>query len=250
MADETYPPGTPIWVDLSTSDVDAGRSFYQQLFGWTNDEPAPPEYGGYSMFRSGGKLVAGSGPLMEGGHPAWATYIRTADAAATAQKVRDAGGQVVVEPMQVMSAGTMAIFRDPTGAFLGAWQDGDHTGAELFNAPVSLTWNELNTRDTAAAKTFYKAVFGWDAGGDESYIQWQLDGKTIGGCMDMTTLPLPESIPAHWLVYFAVANTDELAEKVKALGGTVNMPPMDIPNMGRFAVVADPQGAVFALFSN
>ncbi len=249
MADETHPPGTPTWVDLSTTDVDAGRAFYQKLFGWTNDDPAAPEYGGYSMFRMDGKLVGGSGPVMDGGHPNWTTYVRTADAAETAQKVRDAGGEVAVEPMQIMTSGTMAIFKDPTGAYFGVWQNADHTGAELFNAPGALTWNELGTRDVEAAKRFYGAVFGWTAKADNNYVQWQLGDKTVAGCDDMNARQMPESIPAHWLVYFAVTSADESTEKVKELGGTVNMPPMDIPGMGRFAVVADPQGAVFAVFS-
>ncbi len=250
MADETttYAPGTPTWTDLSSSDVDAGRRFYQELFGWTTDEPAGPEFGGYAMFRSDGKLVAGSGPTMEGGHPAWNTYMRTADAAATTQKVRDAGGEVVVEPMQVMDAGTMAVFKDPTGAYFSVWQDGQHTGAELFNQPGAMVWNELGTRDVEAAKTFYGAVFGWTNKGDD-YIEWQIDGRTVGGCNDIAKIGLPDQIPPHWLVYFAVKNVDEAVDRAKQLGGTVNMPPMDIPEMGRFAVLADPQGAVFAIFS-
>jgi uncharacterized protein len=250
MADlSTYPPGTPVWVDLSTSDVDAARRFYAELFGWESDEPAPPEFGGYAMFRQGGKLVAGSGALQGGGHPAWNTYVRTADAAATAQKVRDAGGEVVAEPMQVMDAGTMAVFKDPTGAYVSVWQDGQHTGAELFNEPGALTWNELGTRDVEAAKRFYGAVFGWTTKG-EGYLEWQLDGKTIGGCNDLNAIGMPEQIPAHWLVYFAVKNCDGSADRIKELGGTINMPPADIPGMGRFAVGADPQGAVFAVFSS
>lgn len=251
MADTTttYPAGTPIWVDLSTSDIDAGRGFYHQLFGWTSDEPAPAEYGGYAMFRQDGKLVAGSGPVMEGGHPAWNSYVRSTDAAATAQQVRDAGGEVVVEPMQVMDAGTMAVFKDPTGAYISIWQDGAHKGAELFNEPVSLAWNELGTRDVEAAKRFYGDVFGWTTKG-EGYLEWQLDGRSIGGCTDMKAMGMPDRIPPHWLVYFAVKNCDEMADRVAALGGTVNLPPTDIPNMGRFAVVADPQGAVFAVFSS
>jgi hypothetical protein len=249
MADEPLPPGTPTWVDLSTSDLDAGRAFYEALLGWTTDEPAPPEYGGYAMFRKDGKLVAGSGPVMDGGHPNWTTYMRTADASATATKVRDAGGEVVVEPMQVMTAGTMAIVKDPTGAYFGVWQNGDHTGAELYNAPGALTWNELYTRDIDEATSFYGAVFGWTAQAENNYVQLQLDGRTVAGCLDLNALQMPETIPPHWLVYFAVSSTDEAAERVKELGGTVNMPPMDIPGMGRFAVVADPQGAVFAVFS-
>ncbi|MBJ7609649.1 MAG: VOC family protein [Candidatus Dormibacteraeota bacterium] len=251
MADTptTYPPGTPIWVDLSTSDVDAGRHFYEELFGWTSDEPAPPEYGGYAMFRQGDKLVAGSGPLMEGGHPAWNTYVRSSDAVATAQTVRDAGGEVVVEPMQVMDAGTMAVFKDPTGAYISIWQDGTHKGAELFNEPVSLSWSELGTRDVEAAKRFYDTVFGWTTKG-EGYLEWQLDGRSIGGCNDMNAMGMPEQVPPHWLVYFTVNNCDQTADRVKELGGTVNMPARDIPGMGRFTVVADPQGAVFAAFSS
>jgi predicted enzyme related to lactoylglutathione lyase len=250
MADEatTYSPGTPIWVDLSTTDIDAGRTFYQDLFGWTSDEPAPPEFGGYAMFRQGDKVVAGSGPVMDGGHPAWNTYMKSADAAATAQTVSDAGGEVVVAPMQVMDAGTMAVFKDSSGAYFSIWEEGTHHGAELFNEPVSLTWNELGTRDVEAAKAFYGKVFGWTTTGDD-YVQWQLDGKTIGGCNDMNAVGMPPQVPPHWLVYFAVKNTDEAADRVKELGGSVNMAPMDIPGMGRFAVVADPQGAVFAVFS-
>jgi predicted enzyme related to lactoylglutathione lyase len=250
MADETaYPPGTPTWVDLSTTDLDAGRRFYEQAFGWTTDEPAGPEFGGYAMFRHGGKLVAGSGPVMDGAPPAWTTYVRTADAAATAQKVRDSGGEVVVEPMEIPGAGTMAVIKDPTGAYFGVWQNGEHKGAELFNEPVSLTWSELGTRDVEAAKRFYSAVFGWSPKGDK-YVEWQLNGKTIGGCVDQGTMDLPADVPANWLSYFAVANVDETSERVKQLGGTIRMPAADIPNMGRFAVVADPQGAVFAIFSS
>ena len=250
MADEAlHPPGTPTWVDLSTTDVDAGRGFYEQLFGWTTDEPAGPEFGGYAMFRQGDKIVAGSGPVMDGAPPAWTTYVRTADAAATAQTARDAGGEVVVEPMEIPEAGIMAVIKDPTGAYFGVWQNGGHKGAELFNEPVSLTWNELGTRDVEAAKRFYTAVFGWNPTGD-NYVQWELNGKSIGGCLDLSTTGVPDDVPANWLSYFAVASVDETAERVKELGGTVRMPPADIPDMGRFSVVADPQGAVFALFSS
>ncbi|MDQ6857147.1 MAG: VOC family protein [Candidatus Dormibacteraeota bacterium] len=250
MADEAaHPPGTPTWVDLSTSDVDAGRRFYEQLFGWTTDEPAGPEFGGYAMFRQGDKVVAGSGPVMEGAPPAWTTYVRTADAAATAQKARDAGGEVVVEPMEIPGAGSMAVLKDPTGAYFGVWQNGEHKGAELFNAPVSLAWNELGTRDVEAAKRFYSAVFGWIPKGAD-YVQWELNGKSIGGCIDLGTVGVPAEVPANWLPYFTVGSVDETAQRVQELGGTVSKPPSDIPDMGRFAVVADPQGAVFAIFSS
>jgi hypothetical protein len=245
----TYAPGTPIWTDLSSADVDAARRFYQELFGWTTDEPAGPEYGGYAMFRNNGKVVAGSGPVMEGGHPAWSTYMKSDDAAATTQKVRDAGGQVVVEPMAIPNSGSMAVYRDPTGAFFGIWQPGGHNGADVFNEPVSMAWNELGTRDVEAAKRFYGAVFGWTSKGDD-YTEWQIEGRTIGGANDIQKIGMPDSVPPHWLVYFAVKSADATADRAKELGGAVNMPATDIPNMGRFAVLADPQGAVFAVFSS
>src|SRR6478672_4873806 len=159
-----YAPGTPSWVDLGSPDVDASIGFYGGLFGWTASEPGPPEAGGYRFFTQDGKMVAGIGPLMmEGQPPAWLNYVTVAEADATAGKARDAGATVFVEPMDVLDVGRMAIIADPTGAALGLWQPRRHTGAEIVNEPVSLAWNELETRDPDAAKPFYKSIFDWDA---------------------------------------------------------------------------------------
>jgi predicted enzyme related to lactoylglutathione lyase len=243
-------PGTPVWVDLSTPDLEAGRGFYEKLFGWTSEVTTDPQAGGYTLFRHDAKLVAGAGPLMNG-HAAWNTYIRTADARQTAEKVREAGGEVVLEPMKVLDQGTMAVFRDPTGAYISVWQFDQMTGAELYNVPVSLSWNELSTRDPAAARRFYASVFGWDATGeDKDYVQWQLTGKTIGGMMDLASHGVPEEVPAHWLAYFTVSDADAIAAQTLELGGTVRMPAFDAPGLGRIAVIADPQGAVFGVFAS
>jgi predicted enzyme related to lactoylglutathione lyase len=183
---------------------------------------------------------------------AWNTYIIVDDAAATTQKVKDAGGKVVAEPMTVMDAGTLAVFQDPEGAFISVWQPNQMPGAELYNQTGSFGWNELNTRDVEGAKAFYSKVFGWGAetnpmptGG--SYTEWKLNGRSIGGAMDITNVAPPD-VPPNWLVYFGVENCDEGVAKVKELGGNLLVGPMDI-QPGRFAIVQDPQGAVFALFS-
>jgi predicted enzyme related to lactoylglutathione lyase len=245
-----FTPGIPSWVDLGSPDVDASISFYSDLFGWTASEPGPPEAGGYRFLLQDGKMVAGIGPLMmEGQPPAWLNYVTVADADETAGKARAAGATVFVEPTDVMDVGRFSILADPTGAALGLWQPRKHMGAGLVNEPVSLTWNELETRDPAAAKPFYKAIFDWDAetaemGGME-YTTWQLGGKPVGGMADITGR-LPDAVPAHWLAYFAVADTDATVEKAKAAGGDVSVPPMDIP-AGRFAVLADPHGAAFGV---
>src|SRR5215210_6034585 len=124
----SYPPGTPTWVDLTTPDVNAAARFYGELFGW-EAEDLGQHAGHYHMFRKDGKMVAAATPMDPNQHPAWATYIATDDANATAAKVREAGGQVVMEPFDVMDSGRMAVFQDPAGAFIAAWQPGTHKGA-------------------------------------------------------------------------------------------------------------------------
>lgn len=245
-----YPHGTPIWVDLSTTDVPAAVSFYGELFGWAAEDLGE-QAGHYNMFRKDGKQVAAANAVMDPHQPpAWTTYVSTADAKATADKVRAAGGTVALEPMQVMDAGSMAVFQDPTGAFFAVWQPGNMAGAELFNEPGSQTWNELGTRDMDRAKKFYTEVFGWGIkdspmGPDTSYTEFQIDGKSIAGGMPMGD-NFPASVPANWLVYFAVEDPDATVAKAESLGGKVMMGTQQSP-AGPFAVLADPQGAAFAI---
>jgi len=242
-----YAPGTPSWVDVSTPDMAATKAFYSGLFGW--EAMSYPEMGGYTNFTINGKLVCGAAPTMSPDqHPAWSTYISVDDADATAQAVRDNGGQVVFPPMDVMELGRMTVCTDPTGAFFGLWQPGQHKGAQIVNEPGSFGWNELDTRDMDAAKSFYTKVFTWtaktDGEGADAYTEWQLDGRSIAGGMVMGS-QFPADVPPNWLTYFVVADSDVTVAKVKALGGTVMMPGMDT-DQGRIAVVTDPHGAVFA----
>ncbi len=248
----TYAPGTPCWVDLATPDVEAAARFYGELFGWEAPErPDSAQMGGYRRAEKGGKDVAGMMPLMqEGQPPAWSTYVSVDDADAIARASQENGGTMVAEPMAVSSFGRMAVFTDPEGASFGIWEPGDFAGAELVNEPGALAWNELGTRDPAAAKAFYAAVFGWsfrdnDMGEMGAYTEWLNGEDSIGGMLDISGR-LPDEIPAHWLVYFAVENTDAAIETVKSSGGNVPFGPVDIP-AGRFAVVADPWGAAFAV---
>jgi hypothetical protein len=204
------------------------------------------------MFQKDGKNVAGVMPTMGEGHPAvWTTYVSVVDAEATIARVKVAGGTVFVEPMQVLDAGHMAVFADPTGAALGLWQPGQHKGADLANEPGSFCWNELNTRDTAKATSFYEHVFDWTgaSAGFEGmdYTEWKLGDKTIGGMMAMPAM-VPAEVPAHWAVYFAVADTDDAVAAATKLGAQVFVPPTDIPP-GRFAVMADPAGAAFSVIT-
>jgi predicted enzyme related to lactoylglutathione lyase len=253
MSERTsYAAGTPSWVDLGTPDIDASVKFYAGLFGWDVPESENAEQtGGYRRATKNGADVAGMMPLMqEGQPPAWSTYVSVDDADATAAVVKEAGGSVIAEPMDVMDLGRMAVFADPTGAVFGIWQPGTFPGAGLVNEPGALAWNELGTRDPGAAKAFYAAVFGWefeeqDMGEMGTYTILKLGEDQIGGLMDISGR-VPDEVPAHWLVYFAVENTDAAVETAKGSGGAVAFGPIDIP-AGRFAIVTDPAGAAFAV---
>jgi len=246
----SYPTGTPSWVDLQAPDPKAAQAFYGSLFGWTINDLGP-EAGGYAMFLKDGAQVAGVGPTQHEAQPsAWTSYIGVVDAEATVARATIAGATILLEPMQVMNAGHMALFADPTGAVLGLWQPGEHKGAEVANEPDTWCWNELNTRDTAKATSFYRHVFEWDAESSEmgptmTYTEWKNNGATVGGMMDMPPM-VPAEVPAHWLVYFAVSDTDATVAAAEKGGATTLMPATDIP-AGRFAVLADPAGATFAV---
>ena len=241
----SYPDGTPIWTDLATPDVPAAVDFYRTVFGW---EPVDlgPDAGGYMMFTKDGKTVAGIGPLQPGAPTAWSTYIKTGDASEIQRRVEAAGGTTIVPRFEVLKSGAMAVFVDNGGAVFSVWEPKEMQGADLFNAPGAVSWNELATRDLEGAKTFYNQVFGWDNDHGEQYIQWMREGRPLGGAMPMDGV-YPAEVPPHWLVYFGVENCQEALDRVRNGGGEVMTPPQTIP-FGTFSVVRDPAGASFAVF--
>lgn len=249
-----YVPGTPCWVDLGTTDLEAAKTFYGSLFGWTSEVAADPAAGGYIMFLKDGAQVAGAMSTMSPEQPtAWSTYVAVADADATMTKAEAAGAKPLVAPMDVMDVGRMAMFMDPTGAVLGLWQPRTMKGAGLVNEPGAVTWDELNTRDAAAAKTFYATTFGWTAESTPmdgmEYTELQVGDRTVAGLMEMDDEHFPKETPPHWAVYFGTADCDASLTKVGELGGTVVVPTTPIP-MGKFAVCQDPQGGYFSLFES
>ena len=174
----SYEPGTPSWVDHATKDIGVSNAFYGSLFGWEADDQGE-DMGHYTLFRKGGKTVAGNMPAMGEGQPSvWVTYVSVVDADVAVDRARKAGAMVFVEPMDVSDIGRMAVFADPAGAAIGVWQPKTFIGAELANEAGAFAWNELNTRDLTASKAFYSDVFGWEPNdmdmGGMSYTEWKL----------------------------------------------------------------------------
>jgi predicted enzyme related to lactoylglutathione lyase len=246
---DSYVPGTPCWVDLGAPDVAAAADFYSALFGWDCPE-GDPEFGGYRSCTLGGRTVAGLGPQM-GPVSAWTTYIATADARASAEAIVAAGGSMMGEVMEVGDLGTMGLFTDAAGTFLGVWQPGSHIGAQAVNEPGAWTWSELLTRNVDAAKAFYPKVFGWTIDSDAmpGYPIFQVGGQGVGGLVDM-----PDGFPAElqgiWNTYFEVADCDASCAKVKELGGRVMNGPDDVEGVGRMAGVVGLGGETFSLITS
>lgn len=245
--------GEPSWADQTSGDAVAAAAFYRELWGW-DVPPGTEDFGGYSTATLNGQNVAGISPQQGPGGPYWSTYINVDDAKAVAALATANGGQVMVEPMEIGTFGTMAIFVDPTGAVIGAWQPNEHKGFGVRKTPGSVVWNELVTTDVAAASAFYSAVFGWTAtshgpaDGPGGYSEFKLGDKTIGGMRAKGPM-MPAEVPSHWAVYFAVDDTDAAAARITELGGKVMAGPMDIPP-GRFAAVADSTGANFNILKS
>ena len=241
----------PVWVDLGTDDPAGARTFYSKLFGWKIEVNPDPQYGGYAMGEIDGKQAAGIGGKMSPQQPtAWSLYIGAESADDTAKKVEQAGGKVVAPPFDVGPQGRMASFADPIGAVISIWQPNQFSNVFPQGQPGFFGWGELQGAGVDKALPFYQKVFGWSTKqtpmgeGQPPYNEFQLDGQNILGGMD--TGAMGSKMPAYWLVYFSVDDVDKSFKTATAAGGKEMMAPSDFPG-GRFAILSDPQGAVFGL---
>lgn len=249
-----HEPGMFCWVELATKDAPAAKKFYTSLFDWRVDErPIGEEGETYSMLQKRNKEAGALyelGPQQKGVAPRWNQYIAVTDADEAAAKAEKLGGKIHTPPFDVMDHGRMANIVDPTGAIFAVWEPKSHKGAEIVNEPGAFCWNELYTTDPKKAGDFYSGLFGWTREtmplptGQEYTIFKKGDAQAAG----MMKIPKEMGpVPPHWLVYFAVDDSDRTVEKARGMGGRVMVPPTDIPNIGRFAILNDPQGADFAI---
>ena len=247
-----YEPGTFCWVGLATSDPPAATSFYASLFDWQAEELPTGGAGTFTLLRRHGGEVAllyrqTPEARAAGAPPHWTSYISVDDVDATAARAGELGGAAVFrEPFDVLDAGRVAAIRDPTGAIVSLWQPRSRIGATLVNDVGALCWNELVTEDVERARSFFSALFGWDCRTrDTGYVAIRNGGSLNGGMR--RRLDHERGSPPNWVPYFTVTSARDSARHAEELGGRILLPAMHT-RCGRVAVIADPQGAAFAVF--
>jgi len=255
---DKHPAGDFCWIELATTDQSAAKKFYEDLFGWSaNDFPmAPGDF--YTMFSLEGRNTGAAYTLRpdqkaHGVPPNWMLYVAVDSADATASKATKLGGKIIAPGMDVMDAGRMAVIMDPTGAVFSVWQAKKHSGTAITGVAGTLCWADLSTPDQARAGVFYSELFDWQMmkeDEDPAHNYWHIKcGESFIGGIPPAAQRDPKT-PPHWLPYILVSNCEATAAHARELGAHIYMPPTDFEDVGRISVMADPQGAAFAIFQS
>jgi predicted enzyme related to lactoylglutathione lyase len=250
----SHAPGSFCWVELGTSQAAGAKEFYTSLFGWAPVDRSMGPEGVYTMLEIDGREIGalyelGPEQIKEGVAPNWLHYISVSDLDQSLARAWELGGRLLTGPHEVPGAGRMVVLQDPVGASFALWQPAGHIGTRLANEIGAPCWHELLTRDGSRAAAFYAGLFGWGAErhklGEVEYTVFSNDGQQVGGLVEVSAEC--GEVPPHWAIYFAVEDCDASVERALALGGQIIMPPTEVPGVGRFAVLQDPQGAVFSI---
>ena len=253
MATTTPSSGRFVWHELATSNVKQAVGFYSELFSWKAREQEMGPGFTYTMLKAGDTDVGGIAPLgpTDKTPPHWRAYCTVPDVDAAARRAAQLGGRVLVPPTDIPTVGRFAVVADPQGAVLFPFRSEPTNMPESKGPPPvgTFCWDELMTTDPVAAVSFYTAIYGWtvteqDMGPGGTYRVIKRGDVMTGGIMK---LPMPQ-VPTYWAAYVAVANVDASLKRAESLKASVVVAPTDIPAMGRFAVFADPAGAVLSIF--
>ena len=245
----SYEPGTFSWAELATSDADAAKAFYSSVFGWDYDDSPIGDGQVYSMASRDGKPVAAL--FASDQPPHWNCYVTVSSVDESTARARELGANVISEPFDVMDVGRMSVIADPTGALLCLWEPRSHIGAALVNTAGAMTWNDLVTPDPDAAVSFYGELFGWTAEeipNSGGYRVIRNGERANGGIVPLDPGRMGAETPPNWMPYFGHEDVDRLVREVGGLGGRALNGPVQMPQ-GSIAVLADPQGAVFAVWT-
>lgn len=214
--------------------------------------------GVYTLFKIDGRDAAAGYTLRKDDQarhvpPHWMPYIAVADADAAAARAATVGGVVIARPFDVADLGRMAVLQDPSTAMFCVWQPRRSQGTGVWRQAGACVWADLNSTDPRRAASFYEQLFGWQItggkdmspAGPDDYGHIASGEHFIGGVTPRGTLP--HGVPSHWLLYFEVADCDGAVAHTTASGGRVLMPTTTMEGVRKYAVLADPQGATFAV---
>jgi hypothetical protein len=247
--------GSFCWLELATTDQAAAKSFYTSLFGWAAEDQRMGPDMAYTIFKIGGKDACGGYQLMKeqiDAHvpPHWLPFIRVSSADASAGRAVQLGARQIVAPSDIPNVGRFAVLEDPAGAHICIFQPAQHRGMTVFGEVGALCWADLNSRDPERSAKFYGDWLGWtyDIGKDgyRHIINGASKDDMIGGIPPR--MHAPPGTPSHWMSYFHVADCKGVAAKAARLGASTLLPADVMADVGTIAVLADPQGAVFALY--
>lgn len=241
-------PGAFCWAGLATSDPEDARRFYTSLFGWQSEDVPAGAMGVCTLLRRGHLNVAllyeqTREARQAGAPPHWTTFVSTPDADATIERARSLGATVLREPFDVLGLGRVAALRDPAGAIISVWQRLAGAEAARVSQPGSRAWNELATTELERARSFYAELFSWtyetsSAGDDITIVN---GGGPIGRIRERRHTE--RGLPSAWLPYFTVDSAEETTWRARQLEGIS----FDRASLSRWALLADRQGATFAV---
>ena len=253
-----HAPGSFCWFELSTTNQAQAKTFYGSLFGWRADDTPVGPNEMYTIFKVDGRDAAAActlrpDQLAHGVPPNWLLYVSVENVDASTKRAAEASGTVLMPPFDVMESGRMSLVADPIGAAFALWEPRNHHGTGIVRENGTGVWADLNTPDPVHASRFYEALFHWKivagknkaAAGPNDYGHVMNGDEFIGGIPPASSYR--KGTPPHWLVYFSVDDCDVAAANAKNAGGAILMPPMTIAKVRKFAVLADPQGAAFAV---
>jgi predicted enzyme related to lactoylglutathione lyase len=249
--------GSFAWLEIGTTDRKAAKNFYSILFGWASEDRAMGPDMTYTIFKIGGDDVAGAYQLMKEQldmhvPPHWMLYVSVVNADESAAKAVKLGAKQIVAPSDIPDVGRFAVIQDPTGAFISIFQPGRHRGMTALGSIGALCWADLNTTDPEKASKFYADWLGWTYETGKDGYRHIINGTSrddmIGGIPPQ--MHAPPGTPSHWTCYFSVSDCRASAAKAAQLGASTMMPATLMPDVGTIAVLADPQGAAFALYEH
>ena len=240
-------PGKLVWVEHASKDSAQASRFYGSLFGW-EDMPMDVDGQPYHVIMQAGQGLGGYRKAQEGEPNLWGIYLSVEDVDRSYMQAIESGASSCMPPTDFAPVGRGATLLDPVGAMFSIWRSATDDAPDAEMPPGHWCWRELHATDDARALAFYETLFGLEhdsmPAGEETYYILRHGDARRGGLMRN---PVGMG-PSLWIPYVHVQDVDATVAKAQSLRAEITTPPENIPGIGRYAMLRDPQGARFAVF--